>query len=514
MVILSFNVIAVENQRPSLFNGISKFFKSMFEEEKRITDDIDVSENKEIKQVRIIGLERLRNIIKTSDCIQKLPKPAAIKLNIFDEKDNKNTFFMSSPTNINNYSGQKFDLSVDLSLNNLLLMEKSTNMDTILKSLIDSEDLEFDYKFFRVLKYKNVLSCIKNTEIVIEEPQEEEIELEEKVILPEVEPIKITIVNNEELTPKELKYFFDDFENNVPYTIIADDTSDYSNLRAIKLLTNWNYAVESIAYDSIENEEDISNKKLILITYSCDSEISSLTINEEECVNLIEGKKGVISFYEENQRNILAIIGNNGQDLVDSVSILTNYPLFNFNETNEVLTDEEMYILITIPERLNEIRSQVKSIDEEVQIYSESSWRGFNNIRGSWFRAVHKDLARGSIKFSEEQKQILEELDLIKLGLEGDKLVDQRKIVQSAARKVKSAVPSAIYYLKIDKNSVNLQTLEKYESALNSLQISYDNFQKELEKYNELEEELKLPWIKARQIVNAAKGGSSVYIQN
>ncbi len=493
--ILSLNVIAAENNRLSLFDDISKFIKSIFKEEKDSTNNIYDSIPADIKQAQLIELERLQNIINPSSCIQQLPKNSAIKLNIFDEGRNKNEFFISYGSKIDLYSGQKTDLDIGLSLSNILLMEKSINVDGDLKGFMDSKNLELGYNLLKALKYRTVLSCIENSKIVTKEPekiQEEEVlinEAKENVTPKEVEPIKFTIIDKEELAPKKLKYLFDDFNNNVPYIVISNDSSDYSNLRAIKLLANWNYAVGSIDYSSIKSPDSISNKNLIFITNSCSTEISSLTTNEEECSNLIEGKKGIINFYEDDNRNVLVIIGNSGQDLVDSLSILSSYGLFEFNESDTILVDNSIYEIAILPEKLKAIQEELKFIYKKLEEYE---FRVSNQEiltvptyhAGQFFRDVSADISGGRFGYhilGKEEIEGLNRYDFGELARKGDNFENQRKLVQKKIKSLKSQIGTGIIYRLIDKNSINFKTLQEFESNLENSQKSFEDLNKDYE---------------------------------
>lgn len=524
IVVLSFNVTAVEDQRPSLFDDISKFFNSMFQGEKRVINEVPLPKE-EIKQIRLIDLERLELLIGFSDCLKQLPKPSAIKLKIFDEDSNKNEFFISNGLKIDLYSGQKTDLKVGLSLKDILSLEKSINVDGELRSLINSENLELDYNIFRALKYRNVLSCIKDSEIVIEEP-EEKIDLEgtqedtpinetqENVTLVDIEPVKVTIINKEELNPKKLKFFLDDFENNVPYTIIADDISDYSNLRAINLFSNWNYAINSIDYNSVD-EEDISKKNLIFISIGCENNISLLNLNESECQNELEDKKGIISYYNENSRNILFVIGDNSQDLVDSVIILSNYWLFDFNDSESLSTDDDMYNIANIPNRLNEIIDELKSI--QIKTLDIGRPLQFTNeydpgslvisyISGDKFRYVFDHI--DGYRASDENKQKVREFDSAELIRKGDEFESKRSAVNAKIRILKLLI-SAPLKTKIDENILNLESLEKYENTLETAQNNFASLEKENNELLELGDEIIPEYVKIQQLL----GRNIVYIR-
>lgn len=326
-------------------------------------------------------------------------------------------------------------------------------------------------------------------------------------------PLKEKIIYINTLTPLKLKFFVNDFNNKTEYSIIIN-VLDYYTLQAIRILQQWNPNIKVLNYNSLD-ELDLKETNLVLMGYECNNSVTLNVIDENLCSEKINGNKRLIEFYEETNRKILVIIGATNFGLLESVEVLNSNNIVNLSEKLTVIIDETTYEKIQLPKKIQEVLNKLQTILDVAEEY-ENKWgtKGTHGIRGSYFRAVQEDISNEYIIFTEEQKEMLIELDLSTLAIKGDKLVEKKKEVMQEARKMKAIIPSVILSIKLDEHTIKMETLNKYKEILENAENRKSQFDKVLFEYEEMKEEIEMPWIKVRQIVaNARDGTIMVHIE-
>ena len=519
IVFLSPNVLAIEKtNKKSIFNKFIVFFKNLYKEGngnlKSIDNKLNQSEKNYKGAPKRMETIKLQKLIGSSNCLRNLPRNYAIKINLNYDMNNMGEYFLSEHQ-IVDYSNQNFDLIIVLNYEEVLKIQNSTNIDLEIKKGVNSKDIVFESKNgFKVLKYVSVLKCFNQ----IETEEIIKVEINESLKLTNEQSLNITnetfqtdnklvdVFYKQNLTLRKVKFLFKDIQNNLPYTVVGQNLSDYNILRAINILSNWNYNFDSKDYNYINWSEYISKESLILIGYTCNNSVTSLIINETECEDLIVNRKGVIKFYEYNSRNILVIVGSNGQDLVDSISILVNNDLFYFNDSSTILTNDSMYKLLNAPKNIRDIINELKSIYRKTEEYedliSDRQLLYFVPYHpGKWFRDVHDGISANRYILSKEEKEILRGYNFVELAKKGDDIIEQRNLIKKEIEMLKSNI-NPVQYIKIDKNIINLETLEEYNKKLEKANKDIEKLDIEYNKLTDLVWKIKMPTIEIRRLTN------------
>jgi len=152
------------------------------------------------------------------------------------------------------------------------------------------------------------------------------------------------------------------------------------------------------------------------------------------------------------------------------------------------MTDDDMYKIVNIPVRLNEIANEVKSIQSRVldydsQLQSQRQFRPTEYIlayiSGDKFREI----------FDRDNEYDTSKYNAGELIRKGDVVAKKRTSIRLKINNLKSLI-SGILNVKIDKNVLNLETLEEHEMKLESIQNDFEILEKDYNEFTDLANEI------------------------